>query len=160
MGQNILSAELRAELDAVAEGEGCELIHAGFQGSILRLVLDRPEGGVTLKDCEKVSRQASPLLDVYDLGKDRYTLEVSSPGLDRELYGPRDYERFVGRLARVRFRPGQGSDRQTVVGRLEDYDGASGGSITLLPEAHSGPGGDRLEIPLADIETARLEIEL
>ncbi len=77
----------------------------------LRLVLDRREGSVTLNDCEIVSRQASLLLDEADPFPGPYTLEVSSPGLDRKLYGPEDYERFRGHAVRVKMRPGAGSSR-------------------------------------------------
>ena len=76
---------------------------------LLRVYIDRlpgpanPEGlGVTHKDCERVSDQLSAILDVEDLVPGpSYTLEVSSPGLDRKLIRPADYERFVGRLARI-----------------------------------------------------------
>lgn len=77
----------------------------------LRLVLDRREGSVTLHDCETVSRQASLLLDEADPFPGPYTLEVSSPGLDRKLYGPEDYARFRGHAVRVKMRPGAGGSR-------------------------------------------------
>src|SRR5688572_18720905 len=91
-----LDAELVAELEQIAAAAGCQLENAEWKGGVLRLVLDRPEGGVGLTDCEQVSKQVSALLDVVDFGKNRYTLEVSSPGLDRQLYRPRDYARFTG----------------------------------------------------------------
>jgi ribosome maturation factor RimP len=95
-------AELTPELEQIAAASGCELVHAELKGGVLRVFLDRPEGqgAVTLEDCSHVSRQVSALLDVLDFGTGRYVLEVSSPGLDRQLYKPRDYERFAGRGAR------------------------------------------------------------
>src|SRR3954468_1088259 len=95
-------AEIMPELEAVAQAVGCELVHAELKGGVLRLFVDRPEG-VTLAECEQVSRQVSALLDVLDFGAGRYVLEVSSPGLDRQLYRPPDYERFAGHLARVTY---------------------------------------------------------
>lgn len=154
--------ELAAELAGVASGAGCELIHAEFQTGILRLFLDRPDG-VTLADCQTVSKEVSAILDVMDFGRGRYTLEVSSPGLDRELYGPRDYERFYGRQVRVTWVDPVEGRKRTIVGRLDAFrplggegDGITGGQITVAEAATQS----RYDIALADIRTARLEIEL
>ncbi len=105
------------ELAEIAAAQGCELLQVEFQAGTLRLILDREEG-VRLEDCETVSKLASALLDVRNFGPGRYTLEVSSPGLDRQLYGPRDFARFVGRRVRVRFVDPATGKRATVVGRL------------------------------------------
>jgi ribosome maturation factor RimP len=156
MAGDRLNPELEEELAAIAGAHGCELIHAEFLGGTLRLFLDRPEG-VRLEDCEAVSRDASALLDVADFGRGRYTLEVSSPGLDRRLYGPRDYERFTGRRVRVRFVDPETGLRATVVGRLAAYrPGAGGGEIELADTTVGAPRTVRV----ADVQQARLEIEL
>jgi ribosome maturation factor RimP len=149
-----LTPQLTAELAAVAEAQGCELLHAEFRAGKLLLVLDR-EGGVRLEDCEAVAKQASPLLDVADFGRGRYTLEVSSPGLDRPLYRRDDFERFLGRRVRVRFRDPATGKRATVVGRLAEFRRAAD-EITLS-ELESGQD---LALRLSDVELARLEIEL
>lgn len=157
-----MDRELVAQLEAVAESEGCELVHVEWKGGRLRLVLDHPEA-VTLEHCERVSKHASNLLDVEDFGKGRYTLEVSSPGLDRELYRPKDYVRFLGHLARVRFRDPEDSARKTIVGRMERFDDEV---LTLVEETagtdrKTGESRSRSHrIPLSAIEQARLEIEL
>ena len=78
--------QITPEIEQVAQAVGCELVHAELKGGVLRLFVDRPEGGVTLADCQLVSKQVSALLDVLDFGTGRYVLEVSSPGLDRQLY--------------------------------------------------------------------------
>lgn len=170
-----IDPELHSELAAVAEGEGCELLEASFHHGTLRLILDREDGGVTIEDCQSVSRQISPLLDVHDFGSGKYTLEVSSPGLDRKLYGPKDYHRFSDHLVRVTFLSGPERAKRTVVGRLTEFDEeASGGGILVVqetpPEALAGhkPGkkssrpadGSKIEIPLHDVQLARLEVEL
>ncbi len=161
MNQTAIDAELEAELAAVAESSGCELVHVEFRGGTLRLFVDRPEGGVTVDDCSRISREVSTLLDVHDFGKRRYLLEVSSPGLDRKLFGPRDYDRFRGHLIRASF--DHDGRKQTIVGRLDDFRPSSGepaadggGEISLI----SKETGERFEIPLTDIRTARLEVEL
>ncbi|MCO1334679.1 ribosome maturation factor RimP [Microbulbifer sp. OS29] len=100
--------ELLEELLApVVASLGCELWGIDYQthgrNALLRIYIDS-ENGVAVEDCEKVSRQASAVLDVEDPISGRYTLEVSSPGLDRPLYKLHHYERFVGSQIEVRLR--------------------------------------------------------
>ena len=148
-----LGAQLREELSQTAARSGCELLDIDFRGGVLRVVLDR-EGGVTLKDCETVSRELSALLDVEDFGKNRYTLEVSSPGLDRKLYRLGDYERFAGSLIKVTVRDEAG--KRTVILRLEGLEEAEGGTTVVASDPESG---ERKRIPIAHVEMARLEPE-
>ena len=152
-----VDATLESELAGVAKGAGCELVHVEWKGGVLRLVIDR-EGGVTHEDCANVSRQSSALLDVLDFGAGRYTLEVSSPGLDRPLYKPADYGRFAGRLARITHEA-EAADgatkKRTVVARLQGWDPAAG-TVTAVDEAKQ----ETLVLPLSRILRARLEVEL
>jgi len=150
-----LDSELEAELEAAVSGLQCELVHAEWKGGILRLFVDR-EGGVTLEDCERVARAVSPLLDALEFGKGRYTLEVSSPGLDRGLYKPRDFERFTGRLARIQFVNPETARKRTVIGRLGAFSAAGEGEVELVDRDN----GELHRISLRNITTARLEIEL
>lgn len=95
-----LVAQLEAELTPVVEGLDCEIValqvaRAGRR-RIIRILADRPKGGITLGDCERISRASSAALEQVDLGEGPYTLEVSSPGLDRHLTTPRDFARYVG----------------------------------------------------------------
>jgi ribosome maturation factor RimP len=147
-----IDESLRAELAAVAESAGCELVHAEFVGRVLRLMIDRPDG-VSHEHCASVSRQAGALLDVVDFGAGRYNLEVTSPGLDRPLFTPEDYERFAGKLARVTTQP-PGGRKKTVVVRL------AGLSPDRRTVRASDEKGEAVEIAFADIRKARLEIEL
>ncbi|HEX9736643.1 MAG TPA: ribosome maturation factor RimP [Thermoanaerobaculia bacterium] len=152
-----IDGELMAELAAVAGQAGCELVHAEFRGGALRMFLDRPEG-VTLEDCQTVSREVSALLDVADFGNGRYTLEVSSPGLDRQLYGPKDYQRFCGRLVRVTHVDPETRRKATFVGRLEAFrpgDREGNGEITVCEQE----SGRRHEVALSEVTKARLEVE-
>jgi ribosome maturation factor RimP len=153
--------ELTPEIEQVAAAAGLELVHAELKGGVLRIFVDRPEGGVTIADCELVSRQVSALLDVLDFGSGRYVLEVSSPGLDRQLYKPRDYDRFAGRLARVTFQDPETSRKKTVVARLQGLrrtDGAvdEEARVVLVDDKSGAP----MEVPLRNVTVARLEIEL
>jgi len=153
--------EITPEIEQIAQGVGCELVHAEIRGGVLRIFLDRPDGGVTLADCEQVSRQVSALLDVLDFGSGRYVLEVSSPGLDRQLYKPLDYERFAGRLARVTYEDPETGKKKTEVARLQGLRRAEGApeeaAAALLADERTG---EVREIPLKSVKLARLEIEL
>lgn len=150
-----IPSDVVEEVASIAAARGCELIAAELKGQILRFVLDRPDEGVTVDDCAKVSREASAALDVMDFGGGRYTLEVSSPGLDRELYKPRDYERFTGHRVRVSYTVPETGAKRTVRGDL----------IAFRPDAEEidvrvDEGNELATIPLSRIRVARLEIEL
>jgi ribosome maturation factor RimP len=159
--------QITPEIEQVAQAVGCELVHAELKGGVLRLFVDRPEG-VTLADCQLVSKQVSALLDVLDFGTGRYVLEVSSPGLDRQLYRPADYDRFAGRLARVTYEDPETGKKRTDVARLRGLrhvavspEGASEASekdARVLLE--DGKSGEVREVPLKNVKLARLEIEL
>lgn len=88
----------------VGEQEGVEIlnveIHPGGKGLILRIFIDK-EGGVTIKDCENFSRSIEAILDVEDPIKSSYTLEVSSPGIDRPLKDKRDFLKNIGRNVKI-----------------------------------------------------------
>lgn len=156
MSQTAIDAKLESEFAAVAASSGCELVHVDFRQGRLRVLLDRPQG-VTLDDCQNVSKQLSALLDVSDFGSSPYLLEVSSPGLDRELYGPRDFERFTGQLVRVTFFAGEPRSKKTIVGRLEAFAPEAGEGEISVAERQTG---ERHKIPISDLEKARLEPEL
>ena len=125
---------------------------------LLRVYIDRlpgpqnPEGlGVTHKDCERVSEQLSVILDVEDLVPgSAYVLEISSPGLDRKLIKPADYERFAGRLAKIWLN--EPIEKQAYLeGRLAGYaDGVV--KVTVRDR--------ELDVPYAGIKKANLVVEL
>jgi len=159
-------AEIIPELESIAAASGCELLAAELKGGIMRLILDKPEG-ITLADCQYVSKQASALLDVLDFGTGRYVLEVSSPGLDRQLYRPQDYDRFAGRLARVTVQDPESGKKRTVVARLEGLRRPAGADADETQVAENAEvvladdkSGERQAIPLKNVKLARLEIEL
>jgi ribosome maturation factor RimP len=97
--------KIRELSDSLCESEGMELVHVECQretgGRIIRIYIDKP-GGVTLNDCTHISRQLSDILDVNLDTSWAYNLEVSSPGTDRPLGKPNDYNRFRGKVAKIR----------------------------------------------------------
>ncbi|MEZ5418400.1 MAG: ribosome maturation factor RimP [Vicinamibacterales bacterium] len=125
-------------------------------GYVLRVVLDKPgpsasaEESVSLEQCQRVSEELSAVLDVEDVVGDQYTLEVSSPGLDRPLRTREDFQRFTGRLAKIV--TAEPIARQTAfAGHLR---GMEGDDVLFENE-----GGKLLRLPLGLIRRARLEVE-
>ena len=91
--------QIQQSIQGLVEDEGCELVYVQYLpeglGALVRIYIDK-EGGVDLGDCQRVSRKAGVLLDVENLIPHRYTLEVSSPGLERPLFSAGDFEKYAG----------------------------------------------------------------
>lgn len=141
----------------IVESEGLELVHIDYQrhgrGYLLRVDIDK-EGGVNIDDCSLISQQVSTWLDVEDPIPAEFELQVSSPGLDRRFYSTADYEKFAGRLVRVKTsKPIRGL--HVIVGRLKSFDGAS--VVVTDPVMKKDPD---YTIPLEVIKETRLEVEL
>ncbi len=144
------------DLAARVAGEyGFELVEVNLLGRgkrmLLRVFIDK-EGGVTLNDCEAFSRRLESLLDVEDPITGAYTLEVSSPGLDRPLKDLNDFRRSIGKLVRIVTKENI-QDRTFFVGRLKAVNGD-------LVRVDIADLGGEVAIPLTIIARARLEIEL
>jgi len=148
-----LEPTVEKQLGAMVADEGLELLATEFVGSgakaILRLIVDGPDG-VNLDQCASISRQASALLDVEDPISHRYTLEVSSPGLDRKLYTQNDYQNYLGSRVKVRMQPSF-REHRTVLGELL---GTSTDTIRVFDDS-----GQEIELPLGEIQEARLEVD-
>ena len=144
-----------SDIAASIAGEyGVEVVSVEVAGSmrrpLVRVFIDK-DGGVTLEDCALFSRAVSALLDVEDPIPSAYTLEVSSPGLDRPLKGLADFQRSVGKLCRVTVKePVEG--RTFYIGRIRDVQGEV---ITLLTDKER-----EVQVPFRMISKARLEIEI
>jgi ribosome maturation factor RimP len=152
--------QVRAIADRVAKSLGLEIWDLEFRGAggkarLLRIFIDGPEG-VTLEHCENVSREVSTILDIEDPIKGAYTLEVSSPGLDRKLRNAGDYERYQGSLVKLQtLEPINGS--RNFEGRLQQVQN---GRMTLeFPPKGKGkkqePGGV-VEIEISNVAKGNL----
>jgi ribosome maturation factor RimP len=147
-------AALRQVVESLLEAEGLSLVDLQWSRRgrrwVLALFIDK-EGGVTLDDCAHISRQVGARIEVDNLIDHAYTLEVSSPGLDRPLRTLPDYARFQEHLVRITTTiPVQG--RSTIIGRLKGVEGQ-----TVLVEAK---GAGVVPISFVQIKHARLEVEL
>lgn len=150
----------------VAESAGLDIFDVQFRreatGMVLRVRIDRPgasataEESVSVEDCARISRDLSAILDVEDVVPVAYTLEVSSPGLDRPLLRLDDYRRFSGRRAKVVMRErvdGQGFFK----GRLGGVAGGSRPDAAMV--VIDTDDGVRHQVPFGVIARANLEVE-
>ncbi len=145
--------KLQQILEPVVAAMGYELVGVEFQlrkaNTLLRLYIDQ-DAGINLEDCERVSHQVSGVLDVEDRVSGQYTLEVSSPGLDRPLFQEAHFARFVGHRARIHLVvPINGKNK--LVGLLKSVQD---GEVAVEVE------GVEIRVPLDRIDKARLVPEL
>lgn len=154
MGAGSVEERVRAIAERVTIDHGLELVHAEVAGPenkpIVRIFIDKP-AGVTHEDCSEVSFHVGTILDVEDFIHASYTLEVSSPGLERGLYKRGDYERFAGRNARLRTRRAINGQRN-FGGELLGIEGDD----VLFEDRTNG----RVRIPFDAIARANLEVDM
>lgn len=153
--------QVRAIADRVAASRGLEVVEAELRGGgkarMLRVFIDKPDG-VTHQDCAEFSRELGTILDVEDVVPgNSYLLEVSSPGLDRKLFRPVDFERFTGSRIKVTTRNPVNGNRH-FEGKLERFEnghltvGIAGGDKKSRGDAEPR----KLELELSNIEKANL----
>jgi len=136
----------------VAQSEGIEVVEVeakgGANNQFVRISIDKPEG-VTHADCELISHQVGTILDVEDVVPGHYTLELSSPGVERKLMKPADYERFLGKKAKVTLRAPVENQRHWE-GTLAGF---ADGVISL------DAAGREIRFPFEQVEKANLKFE-
>ena len=154
MDKQSIAERVRAIAETAVGGAGIELVHVEVAGTnrdlVLRVFIDK-DGGVTLDDCSQVSQGVEAVLDAEDTIPVRYVLEVSSPGIERQLYSLADFEKFTGRLAKVKTREAF-DGQKTFVGTIT---GVEGGKIRLDDRTKGG-----MTFEYDDIEKANLKIDL
>ncbi len=139
---------------------GCELVDLEYQreqrGWVLRFFLDK-EGGINLDDCAMASREISSLMDVENIINTAYSLEVSSPGIERPLKKPQDFKRFSGQLVKIKTLDSidpdaTGKNRKTFIGTLS---GLEDDNVLLILKNKN----DAVAIALSQIDKANLKYE-
>jgi len=155
-----VTEQIEKLIQPLLEDLDCELVDLEYQreqrGWVLRLFLDKV-GGINLDDCAKASREISSLLDVENIITTAYSLEVSSPGIERPLKKPEDFKRFSGQLAKIKTMDSidpdaSGKNRKTFIGTLS---GLEGDDILLILKNTT----DAVRIPLQQIDKANLKHE-
>lgn len=152
--KGLVLEKIRDAAERISAQAAVELVDVQFLGAgsrrVLKLLIDKP-AGVTHADCEAVSRSLGELLDAEDIiPGEGYTLEVSSPGVDRPLVKPADYARFLGQKIRIQLREPR-EKRKRFDGLLESFDGSR---LTLALDK-----GERLEANLSEIDKANLKYD-
>ena len=148
-----LEARIAHIVEPVVEGLGYRLVRvklSAMNGATLQIMAEKPDGSMTVEDCEVLSRDISPTLDVEDPIERAYHLEVSSPGIDRPLVRRSDFVRWAGHEAKIelaRLLDG----RKRFRGRLA---GVEGDDVVLELDRDGGP--ERVALPIADLAEARL----
>ena len=154
MDKHSIAERVRAIAGQIAADAAVELVHVEVAGTnrdlVLRIYIDK-EGGVTLDDCSEVSRKVEAMLDAEDAIPVRYVLEVSSPGIERELYSLADFEKFTGRLAKIKMSETV-DGQKTFVGTITGVDGET----VEFEDRTKGP----MSFNYADIAKANLKIDL
>ena len=154
MNKDLIIEKIKAIAENAANEENLELVHVEMIGSAknptLRIFIDKPDG-VTLDDCSNISRQMSAVLDADDFIPTAYTLEVSSPGLERELYSLKDFEKYAGNLAKVKTRhPING--QKNFRGRITEVKGEE----IIFEDVTNGT----VRFPYNTVAKANLELDL
>ncbi len=153
--QEAVASKIEEIAQRVAESEGMEVVEVEVKGGgkhrFVRISIDKPEG-VTHGDCELISQQVGTILDVEDVVPGgRYTLEVSSPGVERKLLKPQDYQRFQGKKAKITLRDAGGGPAQL---------GWHSGRIRRRRHRARNRGReDHSRFPLDQVEKANLKFE-
>jgi ribosome maturation factor RimP len=152
---NLKSDLLREKIEPLVEEEGLDIVEFKFSrtgsSSVLRIFVDKP-GGVTVDRCASLSRKLGDFLDMEDLIAGRYTLEVSSPGLDRPLVSGEDFKRKIGEKVKV-FLKEKLDGKTEWEGRIKDIQ-----NLNLLLAESSGENNNDEEriIPLEKVAKAKI----
>jgi len=150
-----LAARVAATATPVLEDLGYRLVRVrifGSDGCTLQIMAERPDGSMSVEDCEAVSRALSPVLDVADLIDKAYRLEISSPGLDRPLVRRSDFERYAGQLVKIEMAtPFDG--RRRFRGTLLGVEGNN--ARVRRDDAAEGEGAD-VSLPIEEMDEAKL----
>jgi len=140
-------------IEPTLQSMGLRLVRVKFSGRSLQIMAERPDGTMTVDDCAALSRAISPVLDVEDPIPGSYTLEVSSPGIDRPLVRLEDFERWAGHIAKVELKAPMDGRR-----RFRGAIAATSGNavrLRLPPDANAGEATD-VELAFDDISDAKL----
>lgn len=156
MRETGLAADVAAIVEPVLEDLGFRLVRVVISGNvdrILQIMAERSDGTITIDDCETISRSVSPVLDVADTVPGKYRLEISSPGIDRPLVRPSDFEDWSGHEVRIELKQPV-DNRRRFKGTLEGFED---GEVRIATEVGT-LGIQHLGLPVALIAEAKLAL--
>jgi ribosome maturation factor RimP len=148
-----VAAEVAALIEPALHDMGFRLVRvsvSGRDGTTVQIMAERPDGTITIEDCAEISRNLSPLLDAHDPIAGHYTLEVSSPGIDRPLARKSDFEAWAGHEAKIELKE-LVSGRKRYRGKLLGLEGDD-----VRVEVPPDQGGPQVNLPIGSIAEARL----
>lgn len=159
-GETGVAARVAHLAEAVLAQLGYRLVRVriGAQnGTTLQIMAERPDGTMTIEDCEAASQALSPELDVEDLIADAYRLELSSPGIDRPLVRLSDFRRAVGHEAKIELTQPLASGRKRFRGRIVSLEGEGRDATLVLERTDARPDEEKIvHLPLRDLDEAKL----
>ena len=150
-----LARQIADLAEPIIEDLGCRLVrvmHSGRDGGTVQIMADVADRDISVEDCAEISRTLSPLLDTYDPIPGSYHLEVSSPGIDRPLVRPSDFEDWAGYEIKLELRE-MVEGRKRFRGRLEGFED---GEVRLITNLGNGDGETVLGFPVTLVESAKL----
>ena len=148
-----VAAEIAALIEPTLDDMGFRIVRvtiSGRNGTTVQIMVERPDGTMTVEDCADVSRQLSPLFDAHNPISGQYTLEISSPGIDRPLARPSDFVAWAGHEAKIETRE-LVDGRRRFRGVLKGLDGDA-----VRVEVPPDQGGPEVALPIGSIAEARL----
>lgn len=154
MGSGSIEERIREIAIKAAKENGVEFVHLEIAGTkrnqVVRVFADK-EGGITIEDCSNVSRSIEKVMDADDFMPGAYVLEVSSPGLDRELYSLDDFVKFSGKLAKIKMKPDFAGPK-SLNGRIVKVDGTA----VAFEDRTAG----EIVFPYASVAKANLKVDI
>ncbi len=127
------------------------------QGTSVQIMAERPDGTLTIDDCEEIHDALSPVIDVEDPIKQAYRLEISSPGIDRPLVRASDFRRALGKEAKIELAHAHASGRKRFRGLIRAVEGEGRDCVVVIERPDAGPDEEKLpKLALRDLDEAKL----
>jgi ribosome maturation factor RimP len=158
--ENGVAARIAALGERVLSSMGFRLVRVKImsgQGTSVQIMAERPDGTLTIDDCEEIHDALSPVLDVEDPIKQAYRLEISSPGIDRPLVRASDFRRALGKEARIELAHAHSSGRKRFRGLIRAVEGEGRDCVATIERPDAGPDEEKLpRLALRDLDEAKL----
>lgn len=158
--ENGVAARVATLSERVLVSMGYRLVRVKImsgQGTTVQIMAERPDGTLTIDDCEEIHDALSPVIDVEDPIKQAYRLEISSPGIDRPLVRASDFRRAIGKEARIELAHAHASGRKRFRGPIRAVEGEGRDCVVIIERADAGPDEDKTpKLMLRDLDEAKL----